>query len=112
MRLGWCAYFIPFMFAYSAPLLMDGSWPAILAAVADAVLGIFMGTLAAVGYFTRRIPVPFRVLYAVLAALVLLPPAAFGDTMMVGIVATVAALASIGYEVARGRWASRVAIPS
>jgi TRAP transporter 4TM/12TM fusion protein len=112
MRLGWCAYFIPFMFAYSAPLLMDGTWPAILAALADAMLGIFMGTLAVVGYFKLRISVPFRVLYAVLAALVLLPPHAFGGTMMVGIVATIAALASIGYEVARCRWASRVAIPS
>jgi hypothetical protein len=28
MRLRWCAYFIPFMFAYSAPLLMDGGWAA------------------------------------------------------------------------------------
>ena len=25
-RLSWCAYFIPFMFAYSAPLLMQGDW--------------------------------------------------------------------------------------
>jgi TRAP transporter 4TM/12TM fusion protein len=112
MRLSWCAYFIPFMFAYSAPLLMDGSWPAILIALADAMLGIFMGTLAVVGYFTRRIPVPFRVLYAVLAALVLLPPTAFGGITMVGIVATVAALGAIGYEVARGRLQSCGAIPS
>ena len=81
---------------------MDGSWPAVLAALADAMLGIFMGTLAVVGYFMRRISVPFRVLYALLAALVLLPPAAFGGTMAVGVVAAVAALACIGYEVARG----------
>jgi len=111
MRLSWCAYFIPFMFAYSAPLLMDGSWTTVLVAVADAMLGIFMGTLAVVGFFKRRIPIPFRVLYAVLAALVLLPPHAFGGTMIVGVVATIAALASIGYEVTRGRWAPRVAIP-
>jgi TRAP transporter 4TM/12TM fusion protein len=108
MRLSWCAYFIPFMFAYSAPLLMDGSWPAILAALADAMLGIFLGTLAVVGYFKRRISVPFRVLYAVLAALVLLPAPAFG-TSLVGVVATVAALASIGYEIVRGRTASHAA---
>jgi TRAP transporter 4TM/12TM fusion protein len=109
MRLSWCAYFIPFMFAYSAPLLMDGSWPAILAALADALLGIFMGTLAVVGYFARRIPVPLRVLYAALAALVLLPAPAFGGSNSVGIVAAVAALACIGYEIVRGRTATRAA---
>lgn len=112
MRLSWCAYFIPFMFAYSAPLLMDGSWPAVLGAFADAMLGIFIGTLAVVGYFMLRISVPFRVLYAVLAALVLLPPAAFGGTKMMSIAATIAALAAIGYEIVRGRTAARTAIPS
>jgi TRAP transporter 4TM/12TM fusion protein len=112
MRLSWCAYFIPFMFAYSAPLLLDGSWTAILAALADALLGIFMGTLAVVGYFMRRISVPLRVLYAALAALVLVPASAFGDADLVGIAAAAAALAAIGYEVVRGRMASRAAAPS
>jgi len=113
MRLSWCAYFIPFMFAYSAPLLMMGSWTAILVSFADAVLGIFMGTLAVVGYFMAPISYPFRVLYAVLAALVLLPPAAFGGTNTVGIAATIVALAAIGYEIVRGRRAApRPAMPS
>jgi hypothetical protein len=52
------------------------------------------------------------VLYAALAALVLLPAPAFGGTHSVGIVATVAALTFIGYEVVRGRMASRAAAPS
>jgi TRAP transporter 4TM/12TM fusion protein len=103
MRLSWCAYFIPFMFAYSAPLLMMGSWAAIAVAFADAVLGVFMGTLAVVGYFMAPISIPFRIGYAALAALVLLPPAAFGGSSTVGIAATIAALAAIGYEIMRGR---------
>lgn len=113
MRLSWCAYFIPFMFAYSAPLLMTGSWTAILVAFADAMLGIFMGTLAVVGYFMAPISYPFRIAYAVLAALVLLPPAVFGGSGMVSIVATIIALATIGYEILRGRRdAPRPAMPS
>lgn len=112
MRLSWCAYFIPFMFAYSAPLLMIGSWTGVLVAFADAMLGIFLGTLAVVGYFMAPIPAPFRVLYAILAALVLLPSAAFGGTNMVGIAATAIGLAAIGYEIMRGRSTSRAAIPS
>lgn len=112
MRLSWCAYFIPFMFAYSPALLMDGSWLAVLAALADALLGIFMGTLAVVGYFKRRISVPLRVLCAVLAAAVLLPAPAFGGTRLVGVAAAVAALAFIGYEIVRGGMANRAATPS
>jgi TRAP transporter 4TM/12TM fusion protein len=112
MRLSWCAYFIPFMFAYSAPLLMIGSWTAVLASFADAMLGIFLGTLAVVGYFMAPIAVPFRILYAVLAALVLLPAAAFGGTNMVGIVAAAIGLAAIGYEYMRGRTGTRAALPS
>jgi TRAP transporter 4TM/12TM fusion protein len=112
MRLSWCAYFIPFMFAYSAPLLMIGSWTAIVVALADAVLGIFLGTLAVVGYFMAPISLGFRTIYAVLAALVLLPPAAFGGSSMVGIAATVVALAAIVYEIMRGRSARQPAIPS
>lgn len=103
MRLSWCAYFIPFMFAYSAPLLMMGSWAAIAVAFADAVLGVFMGTLAVVGYFMAPISIPFRIGYAALAALVLLPPAAFDGSSTVSIAATIAALAAIGYEIMRGR---------
>jgi TRAP transporter 4TM/12TM fusion protein len=113
MRLSWCAYFIPFMFAYSAPLLMAGSWTAVLVAFADAMLGIFLGTLAVVGYFMAPISLVFRTIYAMLAALVLLPPAAFGGSDKVGIAATVIALAAIGYEVVRGRRAaSRQAMPT
>jgi TRAP transporter 4TM/12TM fusion protein len=110
MRLSWCAYFIPFMFAYSAPLLMDGSWGAILSAFADALLGIFMGTLAVVGYFMVPISIPFRALYALLAAFILLPPAAFG-TNIVSIAATLVGLGAIGYEILRGRSATRAALP-
>jgi TRAP transporter 4TM/12TM fusion protein len=106
MRLSWSAYFIPFMFAYSAPLLMDGSWSAIVVALANALLGIFLGTLAVVGFFTVCIAPLLRVAYAVLAALVLLPSAAFG-TNIVSIAATVIGLSAIGYEIMRGRSAPR-----
>jgi TRAP transporter 4TM/12TM fusion protein len=112
MRLSWCAYFIPFMFAYSAPLLMAGSWTAVLVAFANALLGIFLGTLAVVGYFMASISLVFRTIYAVLAALVLLPPAAFGGSGTMRIAATIVALAAIAYEIMRGRSARQPAIPS
>ena len=107
MRLSWTAYFIPFMFAYSTPLLMDGSWAAIIVALANSLLGIFLGTLAVVGFFTVPISPLFRIFYAVLAALVLLPPAAFGGSHTVGIIAVVLGLSAIAYEYTRGRATAR-----
>jgi TRAP transporter 4TM/12TM fusion protein len=102
-RLSWCAYFIPFMFAYSAPLLMQGSWTSIVIALADALLGIFVGTLAVVGYFLSPIPLLFRFAYALVAAMILIPSAAFAGADIVSISGVVAGLAAIGYEILRGR---------
>lgn len=102
-RLSWCAYFIPFMFAYSASLLMQGSWVSIIAALADALLGIFIGTLAVVGYFMSPIPYAFRIAYGVVAAMVLIPSTAFAGAHIVSIAGIIAALAAIAFEIMRGR---------
>jgi TRAP-type uncharacterized transport system fused permease subunit len=102
-RLSWCAYFIPFMFAYSGALLMQGSWVSVIVALADALLGIFIGTLAVVGYFMRPISIAFRIAYAVLAAMVLMPSTAFAGANIVSIAGAVLTLAAIAYEIMRGR---------
>src|SRR5258707_36517 len=66
-RMSWCAYFIPFMFAYSPELIMQGSVFAIVARLALCILGIFMGTIAVVGYFQAKGPWGFRVAHAGIA---------------------------------------------
>ena len=43
-RVGWCAYFLPFMFVYTPALIMNGSPLSIVVHLALALLGIFMGT--------------------------------------------------------------------
>ncbi len=55
-RMSWCAYLIPFMFAYSPALIMRGGIDSVALALGDALLGIFLGTMAVVGYFTAPIP--------------------------------------------------------
>ncbi len=55
-RMSWCAYFIPFLFAYSPALILRGEPLTIIAALALAMLGIFVGTMAVVGYYRRTIP--------------------------------------------------------
>jgi TRAP-type uncharacterized transport system fused permease subunit len=103
MRLSWCSYFIPFMFVYSPLLIMRGEPLAILLAVALAILGILMGTMAVVGFFAARIPVPYRVAYAAVALMLLAQPAMFDGAQYLNLAGVVLAAAAIAREVLRGR---------
>jgi TRAP-type uncharacterized transport system fused permease subunit len=71
---GWAAYLVPFLFVYDPPLLMQGAWWQILWAVATNCVGLWCGTIAVVGFFTRRIE-PWRRAAFLCAALALLYPA-------------------------------------
>jgi TRAP transporter 4TM/12TM fusion protein len=73
-RVGWAAYLVPFLFVYDPPLLMQGAWWQILWAVATNCVGLWCGTIAVVGFFTRRIE-PWRRAAFLCAALALLYPA-------------------------------------
>jgi TRAP-type uncharacterized transport system fused permease subunit len=54
-RIGWAAYLVPFLFVLSPPLLMQGGALRIAAALALAACGIWLGTLAVVGYFNAAL---------------------------------------------------------
>jgi TRAP transporter 4TM/12TM fusion protein len=97
-RMSWCAYFIPFLFAYSPALIMRGGAVAVVTALALALLGIFMGSMAVVGFFKAPIPAAVRVLYAAIAAAVLFPPTAVPGGYWINLAGTVAAIAAIAYE--------------
>jgi TRAP transporter 4TM/12TM fusion protein len=102
-RLSWCAYFQPFLYAYSPELIMQGDWLSIIVRLALSLLGIFMGTLTAVGYLQREISWPFRVAYAVIALLLLVQPPMFTGAVWLNVVGLVLAIASIAWEWNRGR---------
>jgi len=76
-RIGWCSYLVPFMFAYSPALLMNGTADKIVWAVLMAVLGIVAGSVAMVGYFIRRVQGVERWLFLAAALLLLTPGEAF-----------------------------------
>jgi TRAP-type uncharacterized transport system fused permease subunit len=97
--LSWCAYFIPFLFAYSPALVMQDAAPAVLLALALAVVGIFIATLAVVGYFMAPIPPAFRLGYAALAALTLFPAQAFPGAHWMNAAGVAAASVAIAREV-------------
>lgn len=102
-RMSWCAYFIPFLFAYSPELILRGDPTSIAVRLALALLGIFMGTLAVVGYFQARIAWPTRAAYGVIALMLLVQPRMFNIAVWVNAAGTVLALAAIAFEVVRGR---------
>jgi TRAP transporter 4TM/12TM fusion protein len=106
-RLSWCAYFIPFLFAYSPQLVMRGDAVSIALSLAVSLLGIFMGTVAVVGFLQARVPIAFRALYGLVAAMLLTQPAMFAGAVWVNIAGVLCAALAIAYELTRGRAQSR-----
>ncbi len=102
-RIGWCAYFIPFMFAFSPELIMEGSPLRILLVLALVCLGIFMGSVAVVGYLTAPVPAAFRIAYGAIALMLLYPPGAFASAIYINFAGAVFAALAISRELARGR---------
>jgi TRAP transporter 4TM/12TM fusion protein len=103
MRLSWCSYFIPFMFAYSPELVMNGAPLDIILRLSVTVLGIFIGTLAVIGYFQASVPIPNRIVYAVIAIMLLVQSNMFDGAVWVNIVGVFAAAGAITREWMRGR---------
>lgn len=102
-RLSWCAYFQPFLYAYSPELIMQGDPLSIVVRLTLSLLGIFMGTLTAVGYFQTTISPLFRGLYALIALLLLVQPPMFAGAAWLNGIGFVLAAAAIAWEVMRGR---------
>jgi len=70
-RIGWAAYFVPFLFVLSPALLMQGSAVSILGATAAAALGIWLGTIGVVGYFNAPLA-PLRRMLLLAAGIALM----------------------------------------
>jgi TRAP transporter 4TM/12TM fusion protein len=103
MRIGWCAYFLPFMFVYTPALIMNDSPLLVVLHLALSLLGIFMGTVAVVGYCTGPVSWPFRIVYALIGLALLAQPHMFDGAWYVISVGAVAGVAAIAWEWMRGR---------
>ena len=57
-RIGWSAYIVPFLFVFSPSLLMHGDPFTIAWAAFTAGLGVWMGTIGVVGYYSAPISAP------------------------------------------------------
>jgi TRAP-type uncharacterized transport system fused permease subunit len=78
MRMGWVAFVIPFLFVLSTSLLMIGVPWKILLNVCTASAGVYIASVALVGYFTRPIGPALRVVLAIGGLAAIFPDTAIG----------------------------------
>jgi TRAP-type uncharacterized transport system fused permease subunit len=77
MRLGIVAYIVPFAFVFHPALIFKGTWAEIIFASLTAAAGVILLGLGCVGYVTRPLGWPKRVLAFAAAALLIMPPLAW-----------------------------------
>ncbi len=103
VRLGWSAYVLPFLFVLSPTLILIGPPRDVAIAVVTATLGIWLVSIAVVGYWVRPVNVWNRLLFATAGLLCLIPAGAFRHAELTDLAGVIVGLMLIGYEY----WASR-----
>src|SRR5690606_10269030 len=84
-RIGWAAYIVPFLFALSPSLLMEGEPLTIAWAVVTAALGIWLGTVGVVGYMRHALAGAARALFIAAGVLTLIPADMFPGAFLTDI---------------------------
>jgi len=96
-------FLLPFLFVLTPSLLMDGSWTEIALNFSRVTFGIWLGTMAAVGFSFTRLGPGGRALYALVALAVVLPPEAFAQAIWIDAAGIVAACALLAVDWLRHR---------
>jgi TRAP transporter 4TM/12TM fusion protein len=105
-RIGWAAYIVPFLFALSPSLLMQGAPLTIAWAVATAALGIWLGTIGVVGYFYAPVAAGWRVLFIAAGVLTLIPADMFPGAIFTDIAGITLGTFLVARELRRRRAAA------
>ena len=105
MKFGWTAYLVPFLFIYSPTLILFGEPGDIVINVSTAFFGTYLGSVAVIGYFSRRLNTILRIVLGAAGLAAMLPFEAFDGAMTVKISGVVVGCAIILYEIiaAKGR---------
>ena len=82
-RFGWLAYVIPFLIVASPTLIMRGAPTEIAVDVATAFAGVWLVSVALMGFFVRALGAGARLLFAVAGFAALIPVAAFEGAAIV-----------------------------
>lgn len=103
VRVGWSAYLIPFLFALSPSLLLEGSPGVVILSAVTALLGVMMGSVAVVGFLFSPIGGALRLVYMLVGLALLTPADAFAGAVELNFGAIAAAVALIVFDWRRGR---------
>ncbi len=98
VRFGWIAYVVPFIFVLSPNLIMRGHPLDIAVAFISAVIGVWLGSVAMMGYFLRPVAPMMRIVYGIVGAGLLAPAQAYEGGDLVRISAAAVAVALIAME--------------
>lgn len=80
-RFGWSAFVIPVLFIFAPSLLLDGEPLELLHDVGTAVAGVWLVSIAIVGYFRRLLNALQRLTFTLAGALLLFPAGAFAGAV-------------------------------
>ena len=89
---GWSTFLLPFLFVLTPSLLMDGSWTEIILNFSRVTFGIWLGTIAAVGFAFVPLKWTGRTIYAAVALAVVLPPETFDGAVWIDAAGVTAAV--------------------
>ena len=76
-RFGWSAFVVPVLFVFSPSLLLDGTPLELIHDIGTAVAGVWLVSVAIVGYFRRLLAMYMRVIFTVTGFLLLIPAGMF-----------------------------------
>jgi TRAP-type uncharacterized transport system fused permease subunit len=80
-RLGWPAFALPFLFAWSPTLLLRGDPVDVVVSVVTAIGGVWLASAALAGFLFKELRAVKRVLLVAAAILMLLPNDAFAGVL-------------------------------
>ncbi|MCG6874776.1 MAG: TRAP transporter fused permease subunit [Betaproteobacteria bacterium] len=98
MRMGWVAYVIPFLFVLSPSLLMVGEPWKIALNICTASIGVYIASVAVVGYFVRPLGAAIRVLLAICGLAAVFPDTAIGAGGIIDLAGIVLGFAILARE--------------
>ena len=100
---GWSTFILPFLFVLTPSLLMDGSWTEIVLNFSRVTFGLWLGTIAAVGFSFARLNPIGRAIYAVISLAVVLPPETFSGAIWINVAGVTAAIIVLAIDWTRGK---------
>ena len=85
VRIGWPAYIVPFLFVLSPHLLLAGSWTENIYAALAATGGVYLGTIAVVGFYRHELHTLLRLAFGLAGAALLVPEALSSVAQMINL---------------------------